>query len=74
MRILVFLLDFPSDCGIFSTFVGGYKDTAIAEKKKESLKSSLISEEKVNNKVVFGSEMDVELKSQEDSCRLFRTG
>ena len=31
-----FVLDFPSDRSIFSTFVGGYKNTAIAEKREEN--------------------------------------
>ena len=30
------LLDFPSDRSIFSTFVGGYKNTAVAETREES--------------------------------------
>ena len=36
-------LDFPSDRNIFSTFVWGYKNTAIAEKREGNQKSSLIS-------------------------------
>ena len=31
-----FFLDFPGDCAIFSTFVGGYKNTAIAEKREDN--------------------------------------
>ena len=33
---LCLFLDFPSDRSIFSTFVGGYKSTAIAEKREEN--------------------------------------
>ena len=39
VKLSVFL-DFPSDRSIFSTFVGGYKNTAIAERKNQ--KSSWI--------------------------------
>ena len=31
-----FFLDFPSDRSTFSTFVGGYENTAVAEKRKEN--------------------------------------
>ena len=36
-----------SDGSIFSTFAGGYKNTAIAEKREETPKSSLISKRKI---------------------------
>ena len=48
-------LSFPSDRSIFGTFFGGYENTAIAEKREETQKSSLISKEKVNN--VVGQEI-----------------
>ena len=41
-------LDFPSVRSIFSTSVGGYKNTAIAEEREETQESSLISKEKVD--------------------------
>ena len=41
-------LDFTSDHSIFSTSVRGYTNTALAEKREENQKSSLISKEKVN--------------------------
>ena len=41
------LVDHPCDRRIFSTCVGGYKNTAIAE-KREANPESLVSKEKVN--------------------------
>ena len=50
MRIFVFFLDFPRDCNLFSTFVGGYKSIAIGEihrKERKTQKSSLSSKERL---------------------------
>ena len=48
MRISSFCLIFPSDSSIFSIFVGGYKNAAMAQIREENQKASLISKEKVS--------------------------
>ena len=48
---------FPSNRSIFSTFVGGYKNTAIAEKERKTQKSSPISKRLTRVLVNFGGNL-----------------